>query len=99
MADAMEIVCDDHLVETEFNEVLVDYLDVQRRSTSDEDSSDQDESGSGNDSDIGRAISTDIVEDGGVSSRRPHRPSHPPRRRPLPVTAASTSRGTLNASV
>ena len=65
MADAMEIVCDDNPVETEFNEVLVDYLDVQRRSSSDEDSSDRDESSSGNDSDIGHAISTDIVEDGG----------------------------------
>ncbi len=56
MADAMEIVFDDDLVETEFNEILLDYLEMQGRSSSDEDASDEDESSSGNDSDIGRAI-------------------------------------------
>ena len=61
MADAMEIVFDGDLVEAEFNEILLDYLEMQGRSSSDEDASDEDESSSGNDSDIGRAISAESV--------------------------------------
>ena len=56
MADPMEIVFDDDLVKTEFNKFLLDYLEMQGRLSSDEDASDEDESSSGNDSDIGRAI-------------------------------------------
>ena len=37
MADAMEI---DDLVEAEFNEILLDYHEMQRRSSSDEGASD-----------------------------------------------------------
>ena len=40
MADAMEIVFDGDLVEAEFNEILLDYLEMQRRSSSDEDACD-----------------------------------------------------------
>ena len=83
MADAMEIVFDDDLVETEFNEILLDYLEMQGRLSSDEDASDEDESSSGNDSDIGRAISAKIVGDEGVEP--PRHQLHPPRRLPLPV--------------
>ena len=42
MGDAMEIVFDDDLVETEVNEILLDYLEMQGRSSSDEDASDED---------------------------------------------------------
>ena len=80
MADPMEIVFDDDLVKTEFNKILLDYLEMQGRLSSDEDASDEDESSSGNDSDIGRAISADIVGDEGVKP-----PRHPPRRLPLAV--------------
>ena len=55
-ADAMEIVSDDDLVE-----ILLDYLEMQGRSSSDEDASDEDDWSSGNDSDFGRAISAEIV--------------------------------------
>ena len=78
MADAMEIVFDDDLVETEFNEILLDYLEMQGRLSSDEDASDEDESSSGNDSDIGRVISAKIVGDEGVEP--PRHPLHPSRR-------------------
>ena len=61
MADPMEIVFDDDLVKTEFNKILLDYLEMQGRLSSVEDASDEDESSSGNDSDIGRAISAKIV--------------------------------------
>ena len=44
MADAMEIVFDGDLVETEFNKILLDYLDMQGRLCSDEDASDDDDS-------------------------------------------------------
>ena len=64
-------------METEFNKILLDYLDMQWRSSSDEDSSDQDESSSGNDSDIGRAISADIVGDVGVEPPSPATPAPP----------------------
>ena len=37
MAAAMEIVFDGDLVETEFNEILLDYLDMKGRSSSGED--------------------------------------------------------------
>ena len=43
MAVAMEIVFDDDLVETEFNEILLDYLEMHGRSSSDEDASDEDD--------------------------------------------------------
>ena len=75
MADPMEIVFDDGLVKTEFNEILLDYLERQGRLSSDEDASDEDESSSGNDSDIGRAISAEIVGKRG-SNRRATRYSH-----------------------
>ena len=58
----MEFVFDD-----EWNEILLDYLDMQGRSSSDEDAFDDDasdDSSSGNDSDIIRAISADILRDG-----------------------------------
>ena len=74
MADAMEIVFDGG-VEAEFNEILLDYLEMQRRLSSDEDASDEDDSSSGNDSDIGRAISAKIVGDEGVEP--PPQPLHP----------------------
>ena len=80
MADAMEIVSDDDLVETEFNEILLDYLEMQGRSSSDEDASDEDDPSSGNDSDIGHAISAKIVGDKGVEVR-----TAAPRRLPLPA--------------
>ncbi len=73
MADPMEIVFDDDLVETEFNEILLDYLEMQGRLSSDEGASDEDESSSGNDSDIGRAISAEIV--GKRGSNRYTRPA------------------------
>ena len=73
MADAMEIVFGDGLVETE----LLDYLEMQQRLSSDEDVSDEDDSTSGNDSDIGRAISAEIVGDEGVEP--PCHQLHPPR--------------------
>ena len=88
-------------------EILLDYLDMQGRSSSDEDSFDDDASSSGNDSDIVRAISADILRDG-ESNRCLE--LHPPRRR-VPhsrarradcleqVTVSSTSRGTMDASV
>ena len=47
MADPMDIVFDDDLVKTEFNKILLDYLEMQGRLSSDEDAS------SGNNSDIG----------------------------------------------
>ena len=78
MADLMEIVFDDDLVKTEFNEILLDYLEMQGRLSSDEDASDEDESSSGNDSDIGRAISAKIVGNEGVKT--PRHPLHPSRR-------------------
>ena len=48
------------------------------RLSSDEDASDEDESSSGNDSDISRAITAEIVGDEGVEP--PHHPLHPSRR-------------------
>ena len=69
MADPMEIVFDDDLVKTEFNEILLDYLEMQGRVSSDEDASGEDESSSGNDSDIGRAISAEIVGKRGSNRR------------------------------
>ena len=57
--------------ETEFNEILLDYLEMQGRSSSDEDASDEDDSSSGNDSDIGHAISAKIVGDKGVEPPSP----------------------------
>ena len=50
-----------------FNDILLDYLDMQGRSSSDEDAFDDDASdysSSGNDSDIVRAISADILRNG-----------------------------------
>ena len=44
MADAMEIVFDGDLVKTEFDKILLDYLDMQGRLCSDEDASDDDDS-------------------------------------------------------
>ena len=83
MADPMEVVFDNDVVKTEFNEILLDYLEMQVRLSSDEDASDEDESSSGNDSDIGRAISAEIVGDEGVEPpRHPLRSSH---RLPLAV--------------
>ena len=40
VADAMEIIFDGDLVDAEFNEILLDYLEMQRRSSSDEDACD-----------------------------------------------------------
>ena len=40
MADAVEMVFDGGLVEAEFYEILMDYLEMQRRSSSDEDACD-----------------------------------------------------------
>ena len=57
---------------------VVDYLEMQGRLSSDEDASDKDESSLGNDSDIGRAISADIVGDEGVVEP-PRHPLHPSR--------------------
>ena len=50
-----------------FNDILLDYLDMQGRSSSEEDAFDDDASdysSSGNDSDIIRAISADILRNG-----------------------------------
>ena len=50
-----------------FNDILLDYLDMQGRSSSDEDAFDDDasdDSSSGNDSDIVHAISADILRNG-----------------------------------
>ena len=50
-----------------FNDILLDYLDMQGRSSSDEDAFDDnasDDSSSGNDSDIVHAISADIRRNG-----------------------------------
>ena len=50
-----------------FNDILLDYLDMQGRSSSKEDAFDDDASdysSSGNDSDIIRAISADILRNG-----------------------------------
>ena len=69
MVDTMEIVFDDDLVKTEFNEILLDYLEMKGRLSSDEDASDEDESSSGNDSDIGRAINAEIVGKRGSNCR------------------------------
>ena len=58
----IEIVFDGGL-----NDILLDYLDMQGRSSSDEDAFDDDASdysSSGNDSDIVRAISADILRNG-----------------------------------
>ena len=108
-----EIPFDGDLVETEFNEILEDYLNMQGRSDSDEgdsDDDDTDDSSSANDSDIGRAICTNIVGVGWSNHRCSRGPVaiHPPGRLPLsvvvPVTVTvasmeSMSRGTLDASV
>ena len=83
MVDPMEIVFDGDLVKTKFNEILLDYLEMQGRLSSDEDASDEDESTSGNDSGISRAISAKIVGDEGVEP--PRHPLHPSRRLPLAV--------------
>ena len=73
---------------------------MQGISSSDEDAFDDDASAyssSGNDSDIVRAISADIVMDG-ESNRCLG--LYPPRRRaPHLVTVSLTSRGTMDASV
>ena len=69
MVDTMEIVFDDDLVKTEFNEILLDYLEMKGRLSSDEDASDEDESSSGNDSDIGRAINAENVGKRGSNCR------------------------------
>ena len=83
MADPMEIGFDDDLVKTEFIKFLLDYLELQWRLSSDEDVSDEDESSSGNDSDIGRAISAEIVGDEVVEP--PRHPLHPSHWLPLAV--------------
>ena len=85
MADPMEIVFDDDLMKTEFNEILLDYLEMQGRLSSDEDASDEDESSSGNDSDIGRAISAKIVGKRGRTAAPPATP--------VPPTAANSTPG------
>ena len=61
MADTKEIVFNDDVMETEFNEVLLEYLEMKGRSSRDEDASDEDVSSSGNDSDISSPIIPDIV--------------------------------------
>ena len=89
MADPMEIVFDDDLVKTEFNEILLDYLEMQGRLSSDEDASDEDESSSGND----WHWSCDKCQNCGDEGVEPPRhPLHPSRRLPLavPVVGAST---------
>ena len=80
----MEVVFDGDLVDTEFNKILLDYLDMKGRSSSGEDASDEEDSSSGNDSDIGRAISTDIVGDEGVELQ-------PSATQALPTASTSTS--------
>ena len=95
-----------------FNDILLDYLDMQGRSSSDEDAFDydaSDDSSSGNDSDIVRAISADILRNG-ESIRclglRLHPPPHRHRRAPHSrarpadclVTVSLTSRGTMQGS-
>ena len=92
-----------------FKDILLDYLDMQGRSSSDEDAFDDDasdDSSSGNDSDIVRAISADILRNG--ESIRclglhppPHRRAPHSRARPADclVTVSLTSRGTMDASV
>ena len=90
-----------------FNDILLDYLDMQGRSSSEEAAFDDDASdysSSGNDSDIVRAISADILRNGesirclGYSQRAPHS-----RARPadclVTVTVSVTPRGTMDASV
>ena len=85
MADAMEIVFEDDLVETEFNGILLDYHEMQGSSRCDEDGSDEDDSSSGNDSDIGCAISADIVGYEGVEP--------PPSATSAPPTASTSDSG------
>ena len=87
-----------------FNDILLDYLDMQGRSSSDEDAFDDDasdDSSSGNDSDIIRAISADILRNGeSIRCLGLHPPPHR-HRRPADclVTVSLTSRGTMDASV
>ena len=90
MADTKEIVFNDDVMETEFNEVLLEYLEMKRRSSRDEDASDEDVSSSGNDSDISSPIIPDIV---GVEP-----PLSTPSQLRLPVPVAPTSRLALDAS-
>ena len=89
MADPVEIVFDDDLVKTEFNEILLDYLEMQGRLSSDGDASDEDESSSGNDSDIGRAISAEIVGKRGSNRRA--------TATPVPPTAANSTVAVVGA--
>ena len=92
-----------------FNDILLDYLDMQGRSSSDEDAIDDDasdDSSSGNDSDIVHAISADILRNGeSIRCLGLHLPPHrhaPHSRARLAdclVTVSLTSRGTMDASV
>ena len=84
MADPMEIVFDGDLVKTEFNEILLDYLEMKGIL------SDEDESSSGNDSDIGRAI---IAENVGKRGRTAAPPATP-----IPPTATTCTVAVVGAS-
>ena len=92
----MEVPFDGDLVETEFNEILEDYLNMQGRSDSDEGNSDYDgtdDSSSANDSDIGRAISADIVGDGVVEQPLQPRPGSDTPARPTASTSSDSHSG------
>ena len=96
MADAMEVPFDGDLVETEFNEILEDYLNMQGRSDSDEGNSDYDvtdDSSSANDSYIGHAISADIVGDGVVEPPLQPRPGSDTPARPTASTSSDSHSG------
>ena len=89
-----------------FNDILLDYLDMQGRSSSEEAAFDDDASdysSSGNDSDIVRAISADILRNGesirclGLQPARAPQP-RAPRRLPSDSHSAGTPIGTMDAS-
>ena len=91
-----------------FNDILLDYLDMQGRSSSEEAAFDDDASdysSSGNDSDIVRAISADILRNGESIRCLGLQPASAPQPRARPadclvtVTVSVTPRGTMDASV
>ena len=99
MADPVEIVFDDDLVKTKVNDILLYYLEMQGRLSSDEDASDEDESSSGNDSDIGRAIRAEIVGKSGVEPPRHRRYTRPAASLKSQVVSLQTAHSWANAGV
>ena len=84
-----------------FNDILLDYLDMQGRSSSEEAAFDDDASdysSSGNDSDIVRAISADILRNSESIRCLGLQPASPADCL-VTVTVSVTPRGTMDASV